>query len=196
MADRHQQKPYPLRIDPGLREALDASANAGGRSLNAEISQRLERSFHAAIELPVELKARLERTAEIRKRSLMSEIVDRLERSLERDYFGVVAQIESDEALRYVAAQQQVEDAREDLRQMQERLTRYDDETSIEAIKQGIELAEIEVREAELLARELRKAFLALNRERREREVIAKSFSTDAGAGAGDEGKGKEEPKS
>ncbi|WP_329754995.1 Arc family DNA-binding protein [Stenotrophomonas maltophilia] len=37
--------PFPVRLSRELRERLDASAKEAGRSLNAEIVQRLEASF-------------------------------------------------------------------------------------------------------------------------------------------------------
>ncbi|MGJ7490202.1 Arc family DNA-binding protein [Variovorax sp. ZT4R33] len=42
-----QQPPYPLRIAPELRERLEREAASAKRSLNAEISARLERSFES-----------------------------------------------------------------------------------------------------------------------------------------------------
>ncbi|MFB6657124.1 MULTISPECIES: Arc family DNA-binding protein [Streptomyces] len=45
MNDRHQTKPYPLRVDGELRQRLEDAAKSAGRSLNSEISDRLERSF-------------------------------------------------------------------------------------------------------------------------------------------------------
>lgn len=44
-----QQPPYPLRISPELRERLEAEAAKAKRSLNAEIADRLERSFGPAV---------------------------------------------------------------------------------------------------------------------------------------------------
>lgn len=45
MTDRHQQKPYPLRMSDELRAKLEAAAKDGLRSLHAEILSRLEASF-------------------------------------------------------------------------------------------------------------------------------------------------------
>lgn len=45
MEDRHQKAPYPLRISNELRKRLEESAKDGARSLNAEITARLEKSF-------------------------------------------------------------------------------------------------------------------------------------------------------
>ena len=57
MTDRHQQKPYPLRITNELRTQLEIAAKATGRSLNAEIAWRLEASFDVpAVDQPDELK--------------------------------------------------------------------------------------------------------------------------------------------
>jgi hypothetical protein len=48
MNDRHQQKPYPLRMSEELRKELEAAAGASGRSLNAEIVARLQGSFEGS----------------------------------------------------------------------------------------------------------------------------------------------------
>lgn len=45
MTDRHQQKPYPLRMPDELRIELEGAAQAGGRSLHSEILQRLHMSL-------------------------------------------------------------------------------------------------------------------------------------------------------
>lgn len=45
MNDRHAISPYPIRMPPDLRRALEDSAKSGARSLHAEIIARLERSF-------------------------------------------------------------------------------------------------------------------------------------------------------
>lgn len=45
MTERHQTKPYPLRMGDELRDRLSAAAVDAGRSLNAEIVDRLEKSF-------------------------------------------------------------------------------------------------------------------------------------------------------
>lgn len=45
MTDRHQQKPYPLRMPEDLRAQLEQAAKAGARSLHSEILARLEASF-------------------------------------------------------------------------------------------------------------------------------------------------------
>lgn len=45
MTDRHQQKPYPLRMPDQLRTGLEDLARAGGRSLHSEILQRLHMSL-------------------------------------------------------------------------------------------------------------------------------------------------------
>lgn len=47
MADRHQAQAYPLRLTEDLKERVSDSAKANGRSLNAEISARLQRSFES-----------------------------------------------------------------------------------------------------------------------------------------------------
>jgi len=40
-----QVKPYPLRLDPKLKEELEKKAKASGRSLNTEIGIRLKASL-------------------------------------------------------------------------------------------------------------------------------------------------------
>lgn len=45
MSDRHQQKPYPIRMPDELRERLEVAAAGGNRSLHAEIMARLDSSF-------------------------------------------------------------------------------------------------------------------------------------------------------
>ncbi|MGE8451477.1 MAG: Arc family DNA-binding protein, partial [Pseudomonadales bacterium] len=45
MTDRHQQKPYPLRMPDELRARLEEAAQEGSRSLHAEILSRLESTF-------------------------------------------------------------------------------------------------------------------------------------------------------
>lgn len=45
MSDKHQTPSYPLRISAELRSRLEDSARENKRSLNAEISARLEESF-------------------------------------------------------------------------------------------------------------------------------------------------------
>ena len=45
MTDRHQLKPYTLRIPEELRRGLEAAAAAGNRTLHSEIIARLERTL-------------------------------------------------------------------------------------------------------------------------------------------------------
>ena len=52
MTDRHQQKPYPLRMPDELRARLEEAAAAGSRSLHAEIVARLQASFAPSIATP------------------------------------------------------------------------------------------------------------------------------------------------
>lgn len=47
MKDRHQAPSYPLRLPPELKAKVEESAEAQGRSLNAEIIARLQDSFTA-----------------------------------------------------------------------------------------------------------------------------------------------------
>jgi len=41
----YQVTPYPLRLSPELRKKLEAIAQQNGRSLNAEITLRIESTF-------------------------------------------------------------------------------------------------------------------------------------------------------
>ncbi len=50
MNDRHQTKPYPLRMSDELRAKLEEEAKGMGRSLNAEILARLEASLTPVVE--------------------------------------------------------------------------------------------------------------------------------------------------
>lgn len=45
MTDRHQKIAYPLRMPDDLRAKLETSAKDVGRSLNAEIVDRLQKSY-------------------------------------------------------------------------------------------------------------------------------------------------------
>lgn len=47
--DNQQVNPYPIRLTKELREKLEKSAKAEGRSLNAEMLLRLEVSFENSI---------------------------------------------------------------------------------------------------------------------------------------------------
>lgn len=49
-----QQTPYPLRLAPDLRDTLEAIAKDNGRSLNAEITLRLEESIAGKVQTQVE----------------------------------------------------------------------------------------------------------------------------------------------
>lgn len=69
MNDRHQTKPYPLRMGDGLRSKLEDQAREMGRSLNAEIVGRLEESFDSR-------KATL---SDAQAKSLASEIMAMIE---------------------------------------------------------------------------------------------------------------------
>src|SRR5687768_9442251 len=53
-----QQPPYPLRMPPELREALEKEAAAGKRSLNAEVVMRLELTLVRESEQEADLRSR------------------------------------------------------------------------------------------------------------------------------------------
>lgn len=71
--DRHQKKPYPLRMPDKLREDLELSASAGNRSLHAEIVARLQQSFN------------LEPMKETKRDELVKLINDAIDERLARD---------------------------------------------------------------------------------------------------------------
>lgn len=85
MSEPKQQAAYPLRIPQALREQLEVAANENKRSLNAEISARLEESFHQEInhgELPAaeqarELAASARKELTVRVRQLILEDLNR-----------------------------------------------------------------------------------------------------------------------
>lgn len=54
MKDRHQAQAYPLRLPDGLKAQVMQAAEEMGRSLNAEITARLQASFTplGAMDLP------------------------------------------------------------------------------------------------------------------------------------------------
>jgi len=54
MSDRHQTKPYPLRMPDDLRQQLEAAAKENHRSLNAEIVARLQESFDKPAARPMQ----------------------------------------------------------------------------------------------------------------------------------------------
>lgn len=56
MKDRHVISPYPIRMPRDMRDLLEESAGRGGRSLHAEIMQRLEATI-AIDEYMAEIKA-------------------------------------------------------------------------------------------------------------------------------------------
>ncbi|MDG9924999.1 MULTISPECIES: hypothetical protein [unclassified Pseudomonas] len=47
MSDRHAISPYPLRMPPELRAALERASVVAGRSLHAEILAKLEAALQA-----------------------------------------------------------------------------------------------------------------------------------------------------
>ena len=62
MSDRHTIQPYPLRLQPELRTALEQAAKQRGRSLHAEIVARLEDTMRPTSEM-AQLLSRLEQIA-------------------------------------------------------------------------------------------------------------------------------------
>lgn len=56
MSDRHQQKPYPLRMPDDLRYKLEIAAQDGNRSLHSEIVSRLEGSLKGFLDKDLTVK--------------------------------------------------------------------------------------------------------------------------------------------
>lgn len=61
MSDRHQTKPYPLRMPEELRENLKSIAQENNRSLNAEIVARLQESFELSFSNQEKVENELEK---------------------------------------------------------------------------------------------------------------------------------------
>lgn len=83
MSDKKQQAAYPLRMTPGLREAIEKSAHEAKRSVNAEIVSRLEMSLIAddrSTELLSAEKAR--ELAAMAENNLPKKIHDAIQRSI------------------------------------------------------------------------------------------------------------------
>ena len=75
MADRHQAQAYPLRLPDELKQRVAAAATEAGRSLNAEIVHRLERSFEASGEVfPEAMKSFADELEERMQRAFAVEI--------------------------------------------------------------------------------------------------------------------------
>ncbi|MFC3338819.1 Arc family DNA-binding protein [Paracandidimonas soli] len=92
MKDRHPITPYPIRMPPELRDALEKASAAGNRSLHAEIISRLEQTFmpnsissEALTQLAADLaEARFREHLHSIKMQNVSEILDELFREIER----------------------------------------------------------------------------------------------------------------
>jgi predicted HicB family RNase H-like nuclease len=79
-------RPVMTRIPEELRRQLERAAARAGRSMNAEIISRLERSFtELQVRLSEGLERRLEQAARDHNWSINTEIVDRLEVSSQRE---------------------------------------------------------------------------------------------------------------
>jgi hypothetical protein len=82
--------PFGLRLQPELKTRLEKSATSNGRSLNAEITARLERSFDpSSLELPDGYRERLEEHAKEYGRTLDEEIINRIYQSFEWDEYFI-----------------------------------------------------------------------------------------------------------
>jgi predicted HicB family RNase H-like nuclease len=74
------------RIPEGLRRQLERAAARAGRSMNAEIISRLERSFtELQVRLSEGLERRLEQAAKDNDWSMNTEIFNRLDSSFQRE---------------------------------------------------------------------------------------------------------------
>ena len=87
MTDRHQQKPYPLRMPDELRTRLEDASKKGSRSLHAEIIARLEASFS-------------ESSASMSAASWPPEMLKELERLFDEKLGGVKAVIDTGNGLK------------------------------------------------------------------------------------------------
>lgn len=90
---------FSVRMSPDLRGKLEAAATASGRSVNAEITFRLEKSFDLPSTLPADLQRRIASAAEKSGRSFEAELAFWLE-----SYAGIRYGLTDDELLlmRYV----------------------------------------------------------------------------------------------
>lgn len=71
-----------IRLPEGMRDKLKAAADVTGRSMNAEIVDRLEQSFRSPLVLPADLIDRIKVYADRHDRTVNDEIL----RLLEREY--------------------------------------------------------------------------------------------------------------
>jgi predicted HicB family RNase H-like nuclease len=79
-------RPVMTRIPEDLRRQLERAAARTGRSMNAEIISRLERSFtELQVRLSEGLERRLEQAAKDNDWSMNTEIFDRLDSSFQRE---------------------------------------------------------------------------------------------------------------
>src|SRR5690606_36348613 len=74
--NRSKPDQYQLRFPPGMRDRLKAAADRRGRSMNAEIIDRLERSFKGwpKISLPDDLFERVRKATHEQRTDLEAEI--------------------------------------------------------------------------------------------------------------------------
>ncbi|MDV4183291.1 Arc family DNA-binding protein [Rhizobium brockwellii] len=84
-----------IRLPEGMRDQLKAEAERSGRSMNAEIVDRLEQSFRSPLVLPDELIDRIKVYADRHDRTVTEEIM----RLLEREY---PQQWDVDERMQYL----------------------------------------------------------------------------------------------
>jgi len=99
MTDRHQQKPYPLRMPNELRARLEEAAQEGSRSLHAEIVTRLQASFETATSRE-SLNAAHESGHEQLASTLPPALLQELERLFDERLGGVTAVIHSADGLK------------------------------------------------------------------------------------------------
>lgn len=90
MTDRHQQKPYPLRMPDELRTRLEEAAQIGSRSLHAEIIARLQSSLEQSLPAPENAKSY----------KMSPDFLDELEKLLDAKLQGVTAIFDTGEGLK------------------------------------------------------------------------------------------------
>ncbi|MDW9699243.1 Arc family DNA-binding protein [Sinorhizobium meliloti] len=75
-----------IRLPDGMRDRLKAEAERSGRSMNAEIVDRLEQSFRTPVEIPQDLLERIEAYAQRQGRTISEEVLRLLDREYPRQW--------------------------------------------------------------------------------------------------------------
>lgn len=149
--------PFGLRMQPELKERIEAAATTSGRSMNAEIVQRLEESF-----------AKKDSDAAVFQKLLDGQVVELTNRVALIDLRLAMAKTQLDSALvrgRLVAR---------DLELVEARASHPDNDTILRAAKTESDLIQAEVKRVEEEKRDILKARQSLLDEiERVREVIS-----------------------